>query len=468
MKEYSLLELIDELNQFTKTSHDLTKLYLDCIEEHNHAGKALNAIACVNPEAFDIADALDRERRVMGPRSLLHGVHIIVKDNINTCDKMKTTASSLALSDLFAPYDATIIKKLRDAGAIILGKANLSEFAYFMSYDNMPSGFGSYKGQVINPYDKSIDPLGSSTGSAVAVAANMAPISVGTETNGSLMAPALANSITAIKPTFGLVSRYGIIPISPFQDTAGPMGRSVRDCAVLLQYLIGEDINDPVTLNLPKKTYDFIHAYEIPLEHKKIGFISFEKHPVSEEEIIILEEAKEVFRKLKCKVVNVSFKPEEMANDKSLKYEFKYALNKYLDSVKGSTKMTSLKDIIEFNLQDKERRMKYGQSILEASETTSGTLTEPEYVEIRKVLVKEAARFQSLMEDKGLDCLITTRRSSYAPIGGNPSIAVPAKALIDFTPRSLIFVGKRFDDELLISFANAYETATLKRIRPIL
>lgn len=466
MKEFSLLELIEGLNQFNWTSREITQWYIDQIETNNHQGKALNAVACINPDALSIADSLDRERRIMGPRSLLHGIPILVKDNINTFDKMKTTASSLALSDLFAPYDASIITKLREAGAIILGKANLSEFAYFMSYDNMPSGYGSYKGQVVNPYDKSIDPLGSSTGSAVAVAANMTPVSIGTETNGSLMAPALANSITAIKPTLGLVSRYGIIPISPFQDTAGPMARSVRDCAVLLHYMVFEDANDPLTLTIKKKEYDFLHAHEIPLEHKKIGFLHFEKHPISEEEENLLKEAKSVYKNLDCKIVDISFKPEEMENDKTLLYEFKAAINKYLLTVKGSTKMTSLKDIIEFNKQNPDRRMKYGQSILEASEATSGLLTEPAYIELRKKVVKEASRIQTLMEEKGLDCLVSTRRSSYAPIGGNPSISVPAKPLRDLVPRSLVFVGKRYDDCLLVSIAHAYEIATMKRIRP--
>ncbi|PKK97377.1 MAG: amidase [Tenericutes bacterium HGW-Tenericutes-3] len=465
MKEYTLRELIDGLNKGSWSSVDLVNMYLDQIKKYDGY---LNSVAEVNPDALKIAKALDQEKKEKGPRSLLHGIPILIKDNINTHDEMHTTASSESLSDLKAPYDATIIKKLRDAGAIILGKTNLSEFAYFMSYDKMPSGYGSRNGQVINPYHKDIDPLGSSTGSAVAVAANLICISIGTETNGSLMAPAYKNSIVSIKPTFGLVSRYGIIPISETQDTAGPMARNVADCAILLDFLVGTDTNDSYTKHADSHKQDLKNAYLKSSKGKKAGVLYFSNFAYSEEENAILEDS---IIKLKAEglhVEKITIESHPMKNDESLLYEFKNNLNAYLKTVSSNTKMKSLADIIQFNLENPEKRLKYGQSILVASEKTSGDLNDPVYLEIRKKLLSEANRLQSIMEEKALDCLISTKWTSYAPIAGNPSICVPAKALTDLVPRSLVFVGKKFDDQTLISIAHCYEQATQYRIPPTL
>lgn len=466
--EYSLVELIQGLDEGKWNSVDLVSMCLDQIERHDQNGKKLNAVRIINPEVWQIAKALDEERLTKGKRSLMHGIPILLKDNICTHDGMPTTASSLSLADLYAPKDAFVVKALRDAGAIILGKTNLSEFAYFMSYDKMPSGYGSMHGQVKNPYHDDIDPLGSSTGSAVAVAANMVSVAVGTETNGSLMAPALANSITAIKPTLGLVSRSGIIPISPLQDTAGPMARSVRDCALLLQAMVKKDDQDSSMSCFPNEIPDYVHAPELPIQGKKIAILTFEGYPYTEEERMILNEAKAVFQQAHVQVDEVLFEPKPMYNDKTLLYEFKVALNAFLDEVKGYTNMKSLADIIAFNKEDPERRLKYGQSILEVSEATLGTLEEEAYVTLRAEYRNEAERFQSLLEDNHYDALISTRRTSYAPIAGNPSISVPAKALTDTSPRAIVFVGKRFDDALLIALAHHYEIHTKKRIPPTL
>ncbi len=468
MKEYSLLELIEGLNSKKWTSRDLVDLYLSAIHHHNLAGKELNCVASINPDAYEIADILDIERKIKGPRSILHGIPILIKDNINTHDKMPTTASSVALKDFYAPYDATIIQKLRDAGMIILGKTNMSEFAYFMSYDNMPSGYGSLHGQVKNPYNELIDPLGSSTGSAVAVAANMIPVAIGTETNGSLMAPATANSITAIKPTLGLLSRHGIIPISQYQDSAGPMARSVLDCSLLLHFMIGKDESDLLTQSVPKQNFDFINAYKLPLKGKKVGFLKVNGYPYNEEELLAIEEAKKVYLHYQVEVAEVVIDALPMHNDQSLIYEFKSALNHYFSTVRGATPIHTLSELIAFNQKDSEKRLKYGQSIFEASDATSGTLREKEYFEIRASLLKEAALFEKTMIEQNIDAIISPWRMSYAPIYGNPSISVPAKALIDEFPISLIFVGKKFDDELLIAIAHLYESSTKKRVPPVL
>ncbi|MCF7931138.1 MAG: hypothetical protein K9L02_06490 [Acholeplasmataceae bacterium] len=465
MKEYTLFELIDGLNEHQFTSVDLVHMYLNQIKKYDHY---LNSVAELNPDALEIARTLDEERFSKGPRSLLHGIPILIKDNINTVDKMHTTANSLALSDLIAPYEATIVEKLRNAGVIILGKSNLSEFAYFMSYDQMPSGYGSRNGQVKSPYNEKIDPLGSSTGSGVAVAANLICVAIGTETNGSLIAPAYQNSIVSIKPTFGMVSRYGIIPISETQDTAGPMARNVIDCALLLDIIAGDDEKDSYTSEYPSHKQDLINAHKMSVSGRKIGILQFKGHPYNEEETAVLDEAREKFINLGCIVENVEIEPKPLKNDESLLYEFKSGLNQYLQSVSGYTKMKSLKDIIEFNQLDPERRLKYGQSILIAAEKTSGDLKDPNYLEIRKRLLQEAILLDNIMNEKQYDTLISTHWAGYAPIAGNPSICVPGKPLTDLNPISVVFVGKKWEDSVLISIAHAYEEATHHRIPPIL
>ncbi len=447
------------------TSEALVRHYLDRIKRYDGA---LNTVAELNPDALAIARALDEERRTQGPRSPLHGIPVLLKDNINTKDKMHTTANALALADLKAPYEATLVSNLRQAGMVILGKANLSEFAYFMSDEKMPSGYGSLHGQVRHPYDSKIDPLGSSTGSGVAVAADLVPVAVGTETNGSLMAPAYQNGIVAMKPTLGLVSRHGIIPISPVQDTAGPMGRNVADCAMLLSAMAGHDPADPATHGLQVDAYDLMHAWKQDVKGMKVGVLTFSTYTYDDEQKAILAEAKTVLERRGLMVEPVTIESKPMPNEQSLLHEFKHALNQYLESVKGHTRMTSLADIIAFNKQDPGRRLKYGQTLLEASDKTKGDLSDPAYLAIRQSLTKEARKFEDLMQAQGFDALIATIWTSYAPIHGNPSICVPAKAITDLKPRGLVFVGKRFDDARLIAIAHAYEDATRHRVPPVL
>lgn len=463
MQHLTVEDVIDALEKQTLTSVELTSYYLKQIENYNHI---VNAVSQINPNALAMAKALDEERKTQGPRSMLHGIPILLKDNINTTDGLFTTANSLALSDLKTPYEATIVKKLKDAGLLILGKANLSEFAYFMSYDKMPSGYGSLNGQVKNPYHEGIDPLGSSTGSAVSVAADMILFSIGTETNGSLMAPAYQNSIVSIKPTLGLVSRYGIIPISEHQDTAGPMAKSVMDCAYLLEALVGSDEHDPYTKHANEHIKTYHHADQLSVKGKKIGILKFPNYAYNDEELSILTEAKEKLEAVGMTVSWFNFEVKHLKNDASLLYEFKHGLNQYLDSVSGYTQMTSLSDIIEFNNKNKERCLKYGQSILTKSNETNGDLNDAEYLKIRQSLLKEAKKFQDLLETEHLDALVSTKWLSYAPIHGNPSICVPGKKLIDQKPISLVFVGKKWDEQTLIAIAHHYEINTKHRIPP--
>ncbi len=459
----TLLNLIHMLHNGETTSLELVHYYLERIRRFN---KKFNAVAETNPDALAIAEALDIERLAHGPRSLLHGIPILLKDNINTNDAMKTTAGSLALDDLYAPYEATVITKLRAAGMVILGKANLSEFAYFMSDDGMPSGYSSRKGQVINPYGETIDPLGSSTGSAVAVAANMVPVALGTETNGSLMAPAYMTSTVAIKPTFGLVSRYGIIPISEFQDTAGPMAKTVADCAYLLSHMIGYDENDPHTRAADLFDGDLTAALDEDITGLRIGRLRLGGIKASSEDDRVTDEAVAVLRQSGATVVDVAFTHIPTDNTNTLLYEFKNSLNAYLKTVSGSTAIESLKDIIDFNRRHPKTCLKHGQTLLEKAEETSGDLKDSVYLRLRAEILEKSKTFDQLFSDHHLDAIISTVWLSYAPIHGNPSIVVPAKPLLDDHPKSIVFVGPKFKDHTLVSIAHAYETKTKHRIPP--
>lgn len=463
MKEMTIVDLNKALNAGQLTSVALVN---HCLDRIKRIDPKLNSVAELNPDALSIAKALDDERKKKGPRSLMHGIPLLIKDNINTHDHMHTTANSLALSDLKAPYDATIVSKLRDAGAIILGKSNLSEFAYFMSDEKMPSGYGSLHGQVKHPYNTEIDPLGSSTGSGVAVAADLVPVAIGTETNGSLMAPAYMNGIVSMKPTLGMVSRHGIIPISAKQDTAGPMGKTVRDCSILLDMIAGEDALDSVTKDAHFGRQKLSEACDRSVKGMKVGILSITQYPYSDEEKGILEALRKVLMSKGVGVIDIPFEAKRLENHKALVYDFKHDLNQYLKSVKGYTKMESLSDIIQFNLEDPAVRMKYGQTLLVESNQTSGDMEDPVYVTMRKAQETEARRFEDILYEHGLTALISTIWTSYAPVYGNPSITVPGKAIIDKKPIGVVFVGKKFDDANLIAIAHTYEQATKHRIPP--
>ncbi len=465
MKEFSLVELIKGLAENQFTSKDLVEMYLKRILENDQEGPFINSISEINPDIVQIAEILDEERKNNILRSKLHGIPLVIKDNINTHDRMHTTASSLALSDFYAPEDAFLVKKLREAGMIILGKANLSEFAYFMSMDNMPSGYGSRSGQVKSPYSEKIDPLGSSTGSAVAVACDFVPVSIGTETNGSLTAPAMNNSITTIKPSLGMVSRTGIIPISRVQDTAGPMGRSVEDCAYLLQEIYGYDSDDIYTKNIENKKFDFVKALDRKIEGSRIGFIKFTNLEYDDEELKIEAEAKKIFHDKNLEIVEISFENEKIDNYTTLLHDFKVDLNVYLSQYKPNN-IHSLKDLIMFNDQDPVNRLKYGQSIFTASDKTDGSLRDKSYWETRKDALKKTGKLINKIKEENLDVLVTVKRVQHPPIYGSPVVAVPAKALVDDKPRSLFFLGDKFKDDHILAYANYYEIHTQHRIKP--
>lgn len=466
MKAYSLRQLSKSLNEGSLTSVELVNMYIDHINTYDKEGPKINAIGEINPDLYQWARLCDYERQTKGPRSLIHGIPVLVKDNILTKDKMHTSASSLALKDYYGPEDAFIIKKLRDAGAIILGKANLSEFAYFMSFDDMPSGFGSRSGQVKSPYSKAIDPLGSSTGSAVAVACHFVPVSIGTETNGSLTAPALMNSIQTIKPTMGMVSRTGIIPISHHQDIAGPMATNIDDLAILMSIIYGYDPEDLSTHILKDKTFNFTDIASLSISNKRIGRLRFTNLTYSDEEKNIEEEAINLFKTAGLDIIDIDIEAKSIPNFGTLIYDFKVDLNYFMATYMKDYSLHSLEDIIDYNKEDPDTRMPYGQSIFEAAQATSGTLTESKY---QKTFVKnldDAMAISHILESKNLDGCFSVKRTSYAPIAGNPVVAVVAKALIDDKPKSLFFIGKHFEDDIILALAHHYQVKTQKRLAP--
>lgn len=451
-----------QLKNKSLTSVALVEAALAAIDAHDGT---VNAIAEISGDALKKAKELDVELKASGPRSMLHGIPILLKDNINTTDGLKTTAGSLALADLDAPYESSMVKNLRKAGAIILGKTNLSEFAYFMHRPDMPSGYSSRRGQVKNPYGD-LDPLGSSTGSAVAVASGYTPVTVGTETSGSLMAPAYQTSTVAIKPTVGLVSRYGIIPVSLVQDTAGPMARTVEDAAILLEYMKGLDVDDEATFKVPSWSINYANAIHAPIKYKTVGFLEYDDRPLSVEDQKLKDEFFDIFQKegLTLKTIKVSRSPLDVID--SMTIEFKNGINDYLKSVKGFTKMQSLKDIIAFNLKHPDTCLKYGQSLLEEAEATKLTLKSPKYLEIREKVDQQARDFTRFYDRHGLDAVVSLEWNAYGPALGHPSVAVPAKSLTDLHPKSMIFMGPSWTEETLIALSYLYEQKTKRFVAP--
>jgi len=470
------------------TAVALVDYYLGRIEALDQAGPELSSIIELNPDARTIAEALDAERADSGPRGPLHGIPVVLKANIDTGDQMATHAGSLAIADHHAADDAFIVKQLRDAGAIILAKANLSEWANFRS-TRSSSGWSSIGGQTRNPYDPLRNPCGSSSGSAVAVAANFTVLAVGTETDGSVVCPAGINGVVGIKPTLGLVSRDGIIPIAHSQDTAGPMGRTVRDAALMLTAMSTLDSSDPATAGRPESTPDYAADLSADgLQGKRIGVIrsyfGADSNPYIEE---VFEAAIETLRAQGAEIVDeIEIETDGMgdAEYEVLLYEFKADLNAYLAASNAGLK--TLAEIIEFNTANAETAMPFfGQDIMEKAEE-KGPLTDQEYLdalEKSKRLARDG--IDNTMKEHKLDALIAPTNgpswmtdhvngdhysissSSLAAISGYASITVPAGYVFDL-PAGLSFIGGPFSEDALIKMAYAFEQASQARRAPTL
>ncbi len=483
--ETDIADLHDHMQRGELKSEDLVNWYLQRIESIDQAGPGLNSIIEINPDALRIAKSLDREWRTSGPRGPLHGIPVVLKANIDTADRMATSAGSLALAEHIAAEDAFIVQRLRDAGAVIIGKANLSEWANFRSTKSS-SGWSSVGGQTLNPYDLRRSPCGSSSGSAVAVAANLTAIAVGTETDGSVVCPAGSNGIVGIKPTLGLVSRSGIIPIAASQDTAGPMGRTVRDAAILLTAMTGIDRSDPATVDAEVHHDYSSNLTADALRGKRIGVIrSWGGRRDNAEVADLYETSITALRDAGAEIIddiNIDTGKFSAAEYEVLLYEFRDGLNRYLTD--SNAPVNSLADVIQFNIDHADVVMPiFNQDILIASES-KGPLTEQAYLEVRHLSRETAsAAIDTVMQEHELDALIAPTNgpawtidhingdnfsvgsSSLAAVSGYPNITVPA-GFVSGLPIGLSFIGSAWNEKQLIEIAYAFEQTTKVRKPP--
>ena len=481
---------VDQLRKYmedgTMTSEVITLKYLKRIDDLDRKGPQLHSIIETNPDAVEIAKNLDAERRQGKIRGPLHGIPVIIKDNIDTADKMQTTAGSMALSGFHAPKDSFIVNKLREAGAIILAKANLSEWANIRS-KRSSSGWSARGGQALNPYDITRSPCGSSSGSAISVAANFTALAIGTETDGSIVCPSGINGIVGIKPTLGLWSRHGIIPISHSQDTAGPMARTVKDAALLLGILSAKDEYDPATGKAPESKNDYSECFnENGLLGARIGVIRDFMGFHSEVDKV-MEEAFDAMKKMGAELIDVKCAKDRDAWGKAewqvLLYELKADMRKYL-SERPSAPVQSLSDIIEYDKNHKETEMPWFDQEIFLDAEKKGDLNEPEYLnalKTSKALTKKV--IDTTIDDNKLMALITPTNSpawtidlvngdhyiggtsDLAAISGYPSITVPA-GNVHGLPVGLSFIGKAWQEAGLITLAYAFEQGTKKRFKP--
>jgi amidase len=483
MEKWGIRQFQQALNTKEITSVQIVEDCLKRVEQVDQGEDGLHAIIEVNPDAIALAKQLDTERSQGRIRSPLHGIPLVIKANIDTADRMMTTAGSLALKGNIPDQDAFLVTRLREAGAVILGKANLSEWANFRGKRSI-SGWSSLGGQTLNPHDPLRSPCGSSSGSAAAVAAGLCPISVGTETDGSIVCPAQTCGVVGIKPTIGLVSRTGIIPIAHSQDTAGPIARSVEDAAYLLSAMTGEDPRDPSTMR-PAGGCDtnFLNGLTLTaLRGARIGVVRsyFGAHPKIDS---LIDLALDTLRELGAEVID----PVAIATDgkwgetefEVLLYEFKHDLNAYLASLGPHAPVCSLAEIIEFNREHADETMPhFGQELMELAQA-KGPLTDDAYIDALSAnhrLTREEGIDATLLADR-LDALVAPtggpawlidrilgdvwvggRCSSAPAVAGYPHITVPA-GFAEGLPIGLSFFSTAWQDAKLIRYAYAFEQA---------
>jgi amidase len=470
------------------SARSLATHYLKRIAEIDKAGPRLNAIIEINPDAMKIADELDRERREKGPRGPLHGIPVLIKDNIATSDRMNTTAGSLALYGIRPPRDSHVAAQLRAAGALILGKTNLSEWANMRS-PRSTSGWSGRGGLTLNPYALDRNCSGSSSGSGAAIAANLAAIAVGTETDGSIVSPASICGLVGIKPTLGVVSRNGIIPIAHSQDTAGPMARTVTDAAILLNALAGVDERDPITKESVGKVPDYLkYLDKAGLKGARIGvarnfFGNSDEVDATIEQALIVLKAQGAILVDPLEVPNTAkYTDSEL---EVLLYEFKTDLQAYLAEFAPGSTITSMADVIAFDTQRNAQELRlFGQEFLQRANAKGG-LDSKEYLEAlaNNLRYARAEGIDQVMKEHQLDALVAPTGgpawltdfingdhsgagfSTPAAVAGYPHITVPA-GMLHGLPIGLSFVGSAYSEPTLIRLAYAYEQATLQRQVP--
>jgi len=488
--EADIAELQRDMASGKLTAHALVQTYLDRIAEIDKAGPALNSVIELNPDALKIADELDAERKSGKLRGPLHGVPVLIKDNIDTADRMHTTAGSLALAGSIAERDSSVAAGLRRAGAVILGKTNLSEWANFRS-THATSGWSGRGGQTRNPYALDRNPCGSSSGTGASIAANLAAAGIGSETDGSIMCPASTNGLVGIKPTLGLVSRAGIIPIAHSQDTAGPMARSVADAVALLNAIAGSDPRDPASASADRHREDYtrylnaggLKDARIGVVRKLAGF-SPDVDAILEQNIAALKQAGAI-------VIDPVELPNTGKYDEAeltvLEYEFKHDLDAYLAALPASANAPrSLAELIKFNEREREREMPwFDQDLFEKSQAR-GPLTDKAYVAAlaKSKKLSGVQGIDAALKAHKLDALIAPTlgpawvtdpingdhtvgggSTSPAAVAGYPDITVPA-GLVHGLPVGLSFFAGAWSEPKLIAFAFAFEQATHARQPP--
>ncbi|HSS18855.1 MAG TPA: amidase [Pyrinomonadaceae bacterium] len=489
LEELTIADLQAGMQSGKWTARSLVRKYLDRINDVDKNGPELNSTIELNPDAVSIAESLDRERKEKGARGPLHGIPVLIKDNIDTADRMMTTAGSLALVGSRPAQDAHVARRLREAGAVILGKTNLSEWANFRS-SHSTSGWSGRGGQTKNPYALERNACGSSSGSGAAPAANLCSIAVGTETDGSVVCPSSTNSLVGIKPTVGLISRSGIIPISHSQDTAGPMARTVTDAAILLGALTGIDNNDPATKTSTGKSSadytqflkrDGLRGVRLGVARKYFGF--------NDQVDKLMNSRIDDMKKLGAVIIDPADIPTSGKFDDSefevLLYEFKTDLNNYLGRLGSSSPVHSLKDVIDFNEKNRDREMPYfGQDTFIKAQA-KGPLTDKKYKDAlaKNHLLSRTQGIDFIMRKHRLDALIaptggpawptdwvngdhfTGGYSSASAVAGYPHITVPAGYVFGL-PVGISFFAGAWSEGKLITYAYAFEQATKARQSP--
>lgn len=486
-KEYTIDQAQAAFQKGELTIVELTQAYLDRIAAIDDSGPMLNAVIQVNPDALEIAAALDAELKAGKSRGPMHGIPILLKDNIDTHDKMETTAGSRALKGSQPLTDSWVAAKLRAAGAVILGKANLSEWANFRG-EKSSSGWSGVGGQTHNPYIIDRNPCGSSSGSGAAVSANLTMLAIGTETNGSIVCPSSANGIVGIKPTVGLLSRSGIIPISFTQDTPGPMARTVKDAAICLGTMVGLDQKDSKTTASAGKSYtdytQFLKANG--LKGKRIGLY---KKPFGKMESVdrLTLQAVDYLKSQGAEIIEVEeiFEPEaRSASFEVMLYEYKDGLNQYFASLGENAPIKNLAELIEFNKKDPVEMDFYQQEYLEMAQA-KGDLESDGY-KVALHMMKELSQKKGIdrvMDEHRLDAIIAPTgspawktdhkngdkfhlgSSSPAAMSGYPNITLPM-GFVGELPVGLSFFGRAWSEPILLEIVYAYEQGTKHRKAP--
>ncbi len=487
LDEVSVASLQSGMQKGALTAEHITELYLRRIDELDRSGPGLRSVIELNPDALAIARTLDQERKGNHTRGPLHGIPVLIKDNIDTADRMQTTAGSLSLVGQPASRDSWVAERLRTAGGVLLGKTNLSEWANFRS-THSTSGWSGRGGQTKNPYALDRNPCGSSSGSGAAVSANLSALAIGTETDGSVVCPSSMCGIVGIKPTLGLVSRSGIIPISHSQDTAGPMARTVRDAAILLGALTGVDPNDTATNASQGKSYtDYTQFLKLEgLKGARIG-VARQYFNIGPAVTALMEECIDVMRQAGAEIIDpaniASFEKWRDTELQVLLYEFKADLNKYLANRAGS--MTSLADVIAFNSAHRAQEMPYFEQELMEQAQQKGPLSEQGYIDALRTNHK-------LTRDEGIDAVIAKYKldaivgptsgpswttdwvsgdhadsgcASPPAVAGYPHITVPAGYVFGL-PVGISFFGPAWSEPRLLRFAYAFEQARKARRKP--